>query len=1032
MDGELVDNHALARWRRFIAVVLSIPGRVMAALQWPARAVFGRDCFISYSRHDAPVYAAALAQALRPKFSCYLDQHDVPRGQKLPRRIHRELARASSLILIATPSVSQSIAIREEIELFLLTRRSIFILEPGDGLATAPWSERPWRDLHGVYRQPEAVGAIENGVPSEDCVDYLKQSFSFVTQDQRLRWVTRTAAVFLVAAIGISAYEGWQATRAAAEARKAGVRERAATERASGADRQVEDAGKRLRETMALESKARADADLQARIAQSRRLAVDATSESAGRPDLALLLAASAIRVEPTVEAYRSLLVALLRRPALRGVARDVHVISASTLRTLADKLFPGLSREDNPAGLQQPEALAPTQVVLSRDGRRFVTLALDGSAFLWDVAARRPVLKLSSTNGETMRAMLDNDEWTTQAAISVDGETVAVTDSTSVALWDVRRSRKAGAIKAPLVQALAMAGNTLVAIVSSDGDLELWDISRPASPRRTGQLTLGQRITAVGSDPEARLLTVFPKDRHSFLYCQLPSCAEFKTIKPHGGGGFEVDAVRGFSLTTQGELTRAATVESNGETSIWNLSNGQWLGNVKPFAPKGGGEFLSFASDSRSIFATTAGRVAEVRVPGETAASRPGLPLSFAADAPTSEHTLYSALGVVITVHEDGSVAFWDARQKNIIEREVTIPPVDNKKGYLRTAVSVDGLRGAVSGDSELVVFDLTAADALHQISIPLGQSEITELALSPDGQLIAGIVWPAQNAPNQELRVWDRAGVLRAASVIPKEVRQDATLHGAIGFGGPRDTPVVAATGVTGGTTVWTYAAPGVLRQISHEVPPATKFAFSPSGRTVAALGWASGPVIRVRRDGRLLGIFARDGTIEALTLPDDDTLLAYAGDERKLIRWNLGTTVTHPIETAIDDPMPGWQAKVDSETGSRSSHAAIARDGSRLAYEVNGSLYVWDATTPAFLFSTTVPKGREFGFDESSDRIVSVDSREVTAIELNTDALIQIACRIAGRPLTAGELSRYLEKRSDSAGCGAGESPTSASKR
>ncbi|HEY0555503.1 MAG TPA: hypothetical protein VGG20_14675, partial [Thermoanaerobaculia bacterium] len=53
----------------------------------PARYIFGRDIFISYSHVDAAQYAPDLAEALRvkrPKLSIYLDRWIAPTADKLP------------------------------------------------------------------------------------------------------------------------------------------------------------------------------------------------------------------------------------------------------------------------------------------------------------------------------------------------------------------------------------------------------------------------------------------------------------------------------------------------------------------------------------------------------------------------------------------------------------------------------------------------------------------------------------------------------------------------------------------------------------------------------------------------------------------------------------------------------------------------------------------------------------------------------------------------------------------------------------
>jgi WD40 repeat protein len=227
---------------KFLPAIVEFFEIVFIYLDTPLRWLFGRDIFISYSRYDAKIYAQKLNNRLTGTYSCYLDQKALPRGEKLPRAIRRNLRRCSMLVLVGTKGAIDSQFVKIEISKFLRTGRTIVPLNVNGQLSAAPWREAPWTSLEKVFQSDESKEAIEANTPSDSVVDYIKDTADFTRQDQRLRRIVNVTAAFVVLSLLAAALSYRSAQLADGRAINSNKQANAANVRAGDAERRAENA----------------------------------------------------------------------------------------------------------------------------------------------------------------------------------------------------------------------------------------------------------------------------------------------------------------------------------------------------------------------------------------------------------------------------------------------------------------------------------------------------------------------------------------------------------------------------------------------------------------------------------------------------------------------------------------------------------------------------------------------------------------------------------------------------------------------
>jgi hypothetical protein len=137
-------------------------------------------------------------------------------GRELPPRVLRALARASLLVLVGTRGVVGSAAVRQEVTMFLRSRRAFVPVSVDGALEAASW----YGEIGGASLSPESTSRLEEGSPSDQVIRRIAASARFTKRTTRLRWAFATGATSLATLMILVIWASHQAWRSAEQALK--------------------------------------------------------------------------------------------------------------------------------------------------------------------------------------------------------------------------------------------------------------------------------------------------------------------------------------------------------------------------------------------------------------------------------------------------------------------------------------------------------------------------------------------------------------------------------------------------------------------------------------------------------------------------------------------------------------------------------------------------------------------------------------------------------------------------------------------
>ena len=874
------------------------------------------------------------------------------------------------LALIGSPGALQSPYVRNEIELFLETGRPVLIVDVGGGLEAAPWTSAPWSHLIGVYRQPESAEALQRAEPSPAVVAYLRDSFTFKRQDRRLRLASGGAAVLLASVVTAAGIISAVTRRRAAEATA------------------------RARQARAEEAVARAQAEEQRRIAASRRLANESSVRLEPQPDLGLLLAAHAYETAPTVEAHRALLSALTRYPGLTRFLRD-----AST-----------------------PELCA---LATSADGRVVATGNFHVTT-VWDATTLEPRMQIEEP-GENLRGI----------AVSPDASMVAVARSQHVTLLDGGTGHELGRIAGVSTDHIAFVNRSLLA-VGSQREVALWDLSTPSEPKTKASFPLDQNLQAMVAHPSGRCLVVAAYSR---LLVFDPNPDE----GPPQALGEEGDVLlMNLAITSAADVVLVAGVSAAGRLMLWALASGQRVVNLSvagdldgSVAHSGGGRDLFVAALSpdgtRVAVGSARGRLTLAATTGlttysealEAGAEQPGkldAELALFGTNPFGFRRLTYAPGAVAMTFagETGRLLVAQADGELSISDPAGSSPTDAQRPWpnyridgATHGISADGRHIAyLDGQHGLWMWDMEQADAPVALE-PLFEYGPMVLAVSDDGQLIAGMESAMGEAPYRTLGLWSVDGRLLSRTLVDPQVApgvETRTFPKQVAIGGPEGRLAAVALG-DGTVAAWDVSA-SAPRLLCVSRFRTSRIAVSPTGQEIAVADYRGTVSLWELPDDRLVPLEGEATDVATLAYSMDGSTLAAIAVPTGTVQlhlWDLPSRQQRQPWTLYEDTgrdfVPGSGEVTDPE------YVAISRDGRLLALCRERGLDLWDVTGHSFLISLTLPADAESLCFDSHGCVLAGNAGGVSRIELNPQQLIAHARRVASRELTPAEVRRYL---------------------
>jgi WD40 repeat protein len=712
----------------------------------------------------------------------------------------------------------------------------------------------------------------------------------------------------------------------------------------------------------------RSEAQEQADVARSEELSATANRLAAEAgillppaqaeldPELALLLAREAVRLEPTARAVNILRRALLVSH-LRAVLPEEGVTTAS-FSLDGERLLVGT--QDGTVAIHSSDDLTRltildvgnpvTGAAFSPDGERVLTTEDNEPAKLWGLAGGT----VERSFGAAVRF----------ASLNSGGTLALTVEPDAVRIWRVSDGS--------VVSTLAQPGGARQAAFSPDGTSVVSfgagraQVFDALSGRLVADAEHGSEVTSASISPDGRLLVTTGRDGVARLWSIADGGRPLRVLRGHSGQiTAGVVSPDGTLLTTTG---------TEGRAQVWEVPAGRFVTTLTGHPNRVGG--AAFSRDSQSVVTWDAGGLARV---GSPRSPVPSALLAGHPDAVTGAS--FDASGdVVLTTSADGRARLWRAGVDTALRPLTTVPDPVNEAAY-----GANGDVVAASTAEGLEILETSRGGVLSEITSVSAHA----VALSRDGSSVAA-------ASGDQVSIWDAEGG------PPRSIDETAT---ALAFGPDGDLALGMESGSIG---IWAQDGSRASLLEGASSGRVTSVGFDAAGDRLAA-GFEDGTlaVWRLDTEARLYHVAVNRAAtrVASVAFSPDGRQIVTAGGELTARVWNAATG------------RPFYALRAHSNIVRA---AAYSPNGDWLLTTASGAAGIWDAATRQRLLllqgeGTLLTSS----FDSSSVRVTTVARSGMLSaysceVCVSVHELLELAesrLEATGRELTAAERRHYL---------------------
>jgi WD40 repeat protein len=575
-----------------------------------------------------------------------------------------------------------------------------------------------------------------------------------------------------------------------------------------------------------------------ATVAQAGRLAAQSRQVAAQHPDLGLLLALEAGRLDDSVDTRGALLGALEQASRIRAWLQGFQAnVSASAFspdgRLLATVSFLGIRLWDTttwrPAGPPLTSGQGRWEGVdFSPDGRTLAATTGEGRVELWDVSTRKIVRQLKDpavpmTGNPALSVVL----------YSPDGSVIAAggQEENHVTLWDAATGRVIGrpiVVKPPSEGAQSVSfspDSKRFAAPGVRGTVGIWEV---ATGRRVGK----PMLIGGASVEEA----IFTKDGRALIVSDDSGAVSIVdlTTRQRVRAPFSVgdEPAAALDLSPDGRLLAVAAFA--GSVFVWDIEAGvayetPLTADTTPVSD------VVFSPDGRTLVSTNVSSAVVWNVGGEQSI---GTPLGKRRDLTTAVALSPEGRRIVAGQLDGGTLVYDAATRREAVRiggSSIVTAVAFHPGGNLVAVGTIDGQVG---------LFDPRSGTAVGS-PLDFDKAEIWQVAFTPDGRLLAVAVDP--NHPEQfgaqlrqgNVQFWD----VKSRRRVGPAITPGAGSVFALAFN--REGTLMATGSYRGQLDLWdlpTRTRHGKPMRITDD--GVLSVAFDPGSRLVAG-GGAIGPV-------------------------------------------------------------------------------------------------------------------------------------------------------------------------------------------